>query len=89
VNLHAVGLLAHTRTASAGLGIQAVKTRPDCVIREDFTTLLFQFPDIFRDYQRKMRCEMYVLAATSFFGRSAQPAGTFFPLGRLRNLHSW
>jgi len=34
----------HTRIASAGIGIQAAKHRPDEVIREKFTPLLFQFP---------------------------------------------
>jgi len=32
------------------------ENRPDCVIRGNFTTLLFQFPDFFRDVSAKMRC---------------------------------
>jgi hypothetical protein len=32
------------------------ETRPDYVIRGDFTTRLFQLPDFFRDVGAKMRC---------------------------------
>jgi len=47
VNLDSVGWFADTHTASAGVGSEAAKHRPDHAIREDFTTLLFQLPDLF------------------------------------------
>jgi len=58
VNLDSVGWFTDTRTVSAGVGIEAAKHRRNHVIRGDFTTLLFQFPDFsLRDVSAK---EMYV-----------------------------